>query len=221
VYFADKKLTCKDCGNEFLFTAGEQDFYQQRGFTNEPGRCPDCRTKRKQRAVEVGQTPPDTVVPATTEVTKIVCARCGKETTVPFKPQLARPLYCSDCFTIFKNQLAPAALSAEDARLEKLSKMLADPAENEQLRLEVVWELAESKNKQAIPPLLMALDDENWKIVWAAIEALSNVGDAQSITVLEEHKKKASNEQLEFALDRAIDRIKKRIRQLLGTRQSG
>lgn len=98
--------------------------------------------------------------------------------------------------------------------------MLADPAENEQLRLEIVWELAESKNKQAILPLLAALDDENWKIVWAAIQALSDVGDAQAITVLEEQKKKASSEQLAFALDRAIDRIKKRIRQLLANRPS-
>ena len=221
MHFADKKLTCKDCGNEFLFTAGEQDFYQQRGFTNEPGRCPDCRNKRKQRAAEAGQAQPTTVIPAANEVTSIICARCGKQTTVPFRPQLARPLYCSDCFTIFKNQLASTAVSAEDVRLEKLSKMLGDPAENEQLRLEIVWELAESKNKQAMLPLLAALDDENWKIVWAAIEALSYVGDAQAITVLEEHKKKASSEQLEFALDRAIDRIKKRIRQLLGTRLPG
>lgn len=220
MHFADKKLTCKDCGNEFLFTAGEQDFYQQRGFTNEPGRCPECRNKRKQRAVEVGQSPINAATPAANEVTSIVCARCGKPTTVPFRPQLARPLYCSDCFTIFKNQLAATAVSAEDVRLEKLSKMLADPAENEQLRLEIVWELAESKNKQAILPLLAALDDENWKIVWATIQALSDVGDAQAITVLEEHKKKAASEQLAFALDQAIDRIKKRIRQLLANRPS-
>lgn len=215
MHFSDKKLTCKDCSNEFLFTAGEQDFYQQKGFTNEPGRCPDCRSKRKQRAVEAGQAPSNTAVPATNEVTKITCARCGKETTVPFKPQLARPLYCSDCFTSFKNQLVPVAVSAEDARLEKLTRLLNNPDENEQLRLEVIGELAESKNKQAIPPLLNALDDQNWKIAWAAINALSHVGDAEAINVLEEHKKKAASEQLEFALNQAIERIKKRIRQLL------
>ena len=46
--YADKTLTCRDCGTQFVFTAGEQEFYAQKGFTNEPGRCPSCRQSRKQ-----------------------------------------------------------------------------------------------------------------------------------------------------------------------------
>jgi hypothetical protein len=45
----DKKITCKDCGNEFVFTEGEQSFYLEKGFANEPQRCPDCRRARKQQ----------------------------------------------------------------------------------------------------------------------------------------------------------------------------
>ncbi|MCH5161054.1 MAG: zinc-ribbon domain-containing protein [Clostridiales bacterium] len=45
----DKTLTCKDCGKEFVFTAGEQEFYAEKGFTNEPKRCPDCRKANKAR----------------------------------------------------------------------------------------------------------------------------------------------------------------------------
>lgn len=47
---ADKTIVCKDCGNEFVFTEGEQEFYKEKGFENEPQRCPDCRKKRKQRS---------------------------------------------------------------------------------------------------------------------------------------------------------------------------
>ena len=46
--YADKTLTCRDCGTQFVFTAGEQEFYAQKGFTNEPTRCPSCRQARKQ-----------------------------------------------------------------------------------------------------------------------------------------------------------------------------
>ncbi len=46
--FTDKTLTCRDCGKEFTFTAGEQDFYAQKGFQNEPTRCPSCRADRKR-----------------------------------------------------------------------------------------------------------------------------------------------------------------------------
>lgn len=46
---ADKTLTCKDCGSNFIFTEGEQAFYKEKGFENEPQRCPDCRKARKQQ----------------------------------------------------------------------------------------------------------------------------------------------------------------------------
>ena len=83
--FEDKTLICKDCGQEFVFTAGEQEFYESRGFVNEPQRCKDCRVARKNA---VGNR----------EMHVVVCGDCGKEASVPFKPREGRPAYCSECF---------------------------------------------------------------------------------------------------------------------------
>ncbi|MCX7614214.1 MAG: zinc-ribbon domain containing protein [Clostridiales bacterium] len=84
----DKTLVCKDCGQSFVFTAGEQDFYAEKGFTNEPTRCKDCRTARKNG----GRQPEREMYPA-------ICASCGKSTQVPFRPRDDRPVYCSECFS--------------------------------------------------------------------------------------------------------------------------
>ena len=43
----DKTLVCKDCGKEFVFTVGEQEFFKEKGFENDPVRCPECRKARK------------------------------------------------------------------------------------------------------------------------------------------------------------------------------
>lgn len=88
--FQDKKLTCRDCGNEFLFTIGEQGFYLEKGLLNEPQRCPDCRANRRRER---------TTSASTKETTTIVCASCGQEAAVPFVPRLDRPVYCNDCFS--------------------------------------------------------------------------------------------------------------------------
>lgn len=88
----DKTLVCKECGKEFVFSASEQEFYESKGFTNEPGRCPACRQARKQRLGIVSERPERQMYPA-------VCAECGKETEVPFKkPPEDRPVYCRDCY---------------------------------------------------------------------------------------------------------------------------
>ncbi len=90
--YEDKTLTCKDCGEEFIFTAGEQEFYDSRGFQNEPQRCKVCRDKRKNAARS----------PREMFVTN--CAQCGKEAKVPFQPSEDRPVYCSECYAAMKNQ---------------------------------------------------------------------------------------------------------------------
>ena len=88
----DKTLQCADCGAEFTFTAREQEFFQAKGFTNEPKRCPSCRqSRRSQRGEGDSARAPRQMYPA-------VCAQCGKETEVPFEPRQGRPVYCSDCF---------------------------------------------------------------------------------------------------------------------------
>jgi CxxC-x17-CxxC domain-containing protein len=90
--FQDKSLQCSDCGATFTFTAEEQEFYQTKGFTNEPKRCPDCRQARKaERSRGGGYGMQRQMYPA-------VCAECGKETEVPFEPRGDRPVYCNDCY---------------------------------------------------------------------------------------------------------------------------
>jgi len=109
--FADKTLTCRDCGMEFTFTAGEQEFFAQKGFENEPTRCPSCRQARKQErnsgssdrfgsrdrygssygggyGSDRGQR----------EMHTTTCSACGREAQVPFVPRGDKPVYCADCF---------------------------------------------------------------------------------------------------------------------------
>ena len=87
--FADKTLTCRDCGIEFTFSAGEQEFYQTKGLVNEPGRCPECRQLRREgRAITRIRT-----------LHQVTCAVCGRLTEVPFVPTQNRPVYCADCYS--------------------------------------------------------------------------------------------------------------------------
>ena len=88
--FEDKTLVCKDCGEEFVFTAGEQEFYESKGFVNEPQTCKNCRMARKNNER------------ANREMYTAVCASCGNEAKVPFKPREDRPVYCSECFAKMK-----------------------------------------------------------------------------------------------------------------------
>ncbi|MFA6807629.1 MAG: zinc-ribbon domain containing protein [Eubacteriales bacterium] len=95
--YEDKVLTCKECGREFTFTASEQEFYAEKGFTNEPGRCPECRANRKaqnrtSRGGGAGYGRQER------QMFTVVCSECGKETQVPFQPTGDRPVYCQDCY---------------------------------------------------------------------------------------------------------------------------
>lgn len=89
--YQDKTLRCKECGQEFVFTAGEQAFYAEKGFENEPTRCRECRMARK-RARDGGEDQPPR------QMYEAVCAECGAVTQVPFKPRNDRPIYCRECF---------------------------------------------------------------------------------------------------------------------------
>ena len=88
--YEDKTLVCKDCGAEFVFTAGEQEFYAEKGFQNEPTRCKACRNARKANARSAAAGP--------REMYDAVCAECGAPTKIPFIPKNDRPIYCSECF---------------------------------------------------------------------------------------------------------------------------
>src|SRR5437899_11665787 len=92
-------MTCRDCGQNFVFTTGEQEFFASRGFTNEPSRCPTCRAERKRSQGEGGGSSYDGGYQRRErEMFPAICSDCGKETQVPFQPRGDRPVYCSDCF---------------------------------------------------------------------------------------------------------------------------
>ncbi len=98
--YRDKTLKCMDCGNDFVFTAGEQIFYADKGFKNEPKRCKNCKAKRGQSHGNSGHSRAETTT---------TCSQCGKETTVPFKPTQGRPVYCRECFQQRRNTSATPA----------------------------------------------------------------------------------------------------------------
>ena len=100
--YADRTLRCVDCSQEFVFTAGEQLFFADKGLRNEPKRCKPCKRRKNERIA--GGAARDRV-----EVT-VVCASCGAETTVPFRPTQGRPVYCRACFLNMQGQpIAQAA----------------------------------------------------------------------------------------------------------------
>jgi CxxC-x17-CxxC domain-containing protein len=91
--FQDKMLKCMDCGTEFVFTAGEQAFFHDKRFTNEPKRCKSCKARRSTELD--GRPAPRAIHRVETQTT---CSHCGKPTTVPFRPTQGRPVLCRDCF---------------------------------------------------------------------------------------------------------------------------
>jgi CxxC-x17-CxxC domain-containing protein len=93
--YTDKALTCSECSVEFAFTVEEQEFHAAKGFTNLPGRCPDCRAARKAQRDSAGYGRSST---GQRELFSATCATCSKEALVPFQPRGDRPVYCSDCF---------------------------------------------------------------------------------------------------------------------------
>jgi CxxC-x17-CxxC domain-containing protein len=112
--FSEKVLQCRDCGNEFVWSSGEQEFYATRGFS-EPSRCPDCRAARKNARDNGGGTGYSassfggssrgsssgygrSASTGPRQMYKVTCADCGQETEVPFEPRNGRPVYCRSCF---------------------------------------------------------------------------------------------------------------------------
>lgn len=90
----DKVIVCKDCGNEFVFTVQEQEFYAEKGFQNDPARCLACRRARKQQANRGGRE---------RQMFTVNCSNCGVETQVPFKPSGIKPVYCRECLQQMKS----------------------------------------------------------------------------------------------------------------------
>jgi CxxC-x17-CxxC domain-containing protein len=106
--YTDKPMVCRDCGRPFSFTAGEQEFFASRGFTNEPSRCPECRADRKSARGFGGGGGGGGYSSGggggggygrEREMFSVTCSSCGNEARVPFQPRGDKPVYCSDCFS--------------------------------------------------------------------------------------------------------------------------
>ena len=92
--YQDKTLTCRECGNEFVFTASEQAFYAEKGFQNEPGRCPACRAARRQNGGNRSER----------QMYEVICDGCGCTTQVPFQPRGDKPVYCRECLAKHRSE---------------------------------------------------------------------------------------------------------------------
>src|ERR1035441_6812787 len=114
--FSDRNLKCIDCGVEFVFTAGEQLFFHDKQFKNDPRHCKQCKAKRARGG------------PRVRPETRTTCSECGAETTVPFKPTQGRPVLCRSCFQ--KNQPKPAS-AAEAAPVPAASSDFVNQHESE------------------------------------------------------------------------------------------
>ena len=90
--YLDKQITCQDCGKVFVFSAAEQELFAQKGYENDPKRCPECRSARKDTRVAATGIAPRQFFTA-------VCSNCGGEARVPFQPRNDKPVYCSTCFS--------------------------------------------------------------------------------------------------------------------------
>jgi CxxC-x17-CxxC domain-containing protein len=93
----DRTIVCRDCGQEFTFTAGEQAFYQERGYSD-PQRCPSCRAARKAQRTGGGYGDDRGYSSGPRQMFAAICSDCGRETEVPFQPTAGKPVYCRECF---------------------------------------------------------------------------------------------------------------------------
>ena len=109
--FGDRLLTCADCGGEFIFTAGEQLFFFDKQFKNDPKRCKPCKSRRAGVAARAEGGPAAAGISRTE--TRTVCSDCGIETTVPFKPTQGRPVLCRQCFQNKRDTVPAVAASVE------------------------------------------------------------------------------------------------------------
>lgn len=103
--FVDRLLICADCGGEFIFTAGEQLFFLDKQFKNDPKRCKPCKSRRSAQAANPNGGPAAAGISRTE--TRTECSECGITTTVPFKPTQGRPVLCRQCFKNKKQAAAP------------------------------------------------------------------------------------------------------------------
>ena len=124
--FTDRVLKCSDCGNDFIFTAGEQLFFSDRQFKNDPKRCKLCKAKRAGLGRTTDGAVAAAALPLSRTETRTECSACGVETTVPFKPTQGRPVFCRSCFQLKRVPAAVAKAASLDTPGLALEQAVAD-----------------------------------------------------------------------------------------------
>lgn len=124
--FIDRVLKCSDCGNEFIFTAGEQLFFFDRQFKNDPKRCKLCKAKRAGLGRSADGAGAAAALPLSRTETRTQCSACGVETTVPFKPTQGRPVFCRSCFQLKRVPAAVAKAASLDTPALAVEQAVAE-----------------------------------------------------------------------------------------------
>jgi len=124
--FVDRLLSCADCRQEFIFTAGEQLFFLDKQFKNDPKRCKPCKSRRAGMVAAAAGVGPAAAGISRTE-TRTQCSECGVETTVPFKPTQGRPVLCRQCFQV-KRVASPGASATTADLIAATPIAILDPS---------------------------------------------------------------------------------------------
>lgn len=131
--FVDRVLTCADCRQEFIFTAGEQLFFLDKQFKNDPKRCKPCKSRRAGMVAAASGAPVAAGISRTE--TRTLCSECKVETTVPFKPTQGRPVLCRQCFQA--KRATPLAATDVSRAVETATAELVAAASNEAAAREI------------------------------------------------------------------------------------
>jgi CxxC-x17-CxxC domain-containing protein len=126
--FVDRILTCTDCGGQFIFTAGEQFFFLDKQFKNDPKRCKPCKSRRGAQGANATPGSGPAAAGISRTETRTECSECGIETTVPFKPTQGRPVLCRQCYKNNMTASTTAAETASPAAAETASTTAAETA---------------------------------------------------------------------------------------------
>ncbi|HLI75642.1 MAG TPA: zinc-ribbon domain containing protein [Acidobacteriaceae bacterium] len=142
--FTDRVLKCSDCGSDFIFTAGEQLFFFDRQFKNDPKRCKLCKAKRAGLGRSADGAAAAAALPLSRTETRTECSACGIETTVPFKPTQGRPVFCRSCFQLKRVPAAVAKVASLDTPALAIEQAMAEANAERPMTLSAVGAIADT-----------------------------------------------------------------------------
>ncbi len=142
--FIDRILKCSDCSNDFVFTAGEQLFFFDRQFKNDPKRCKLCKAKRAGLGRSTEGATAAAALPLSRTETRTECSACGIETTVPFKPTQGRPVFCRSCFQMKRVPAAVAKAASLDSPAFAVEQAVAQASAEMPISLSTADMIAET-----------------------------------------------------------------------------